>query len=179
MKRQLSLTLALLLTFGLSACSGQGEGAEVKQAGSPENFGNQHAAMNETPERSPISVGFMSICVEGATSGEITAVDPIGTKDVEVTAYAVVDGRTEFGASRSSLSAEGIDTAAHTIATQCGAEEYQGFSKLLVEMERLTPESATTDGFRVHWRANGDEGTFDYLFDISVCAPGDIACSDV
>lgn len=136
--------------------------------------------MADVAERSPMAVGLMTICVDGASSAELTAVDPIGTDDIEVTAFTVVDVQREtFAASRKSLSAEGFDTTAHTVAGRCGAEGDDGASKLLVEMERLTPESATTDGFRVHWRADGNEGTFDILFANSICAPGDVACSDI
>ncbi|MEV0952190.1 hypothetical protein [Promicromonospora sp. NPDC050249] len=136
--------------------------------------------MADVAEHSPLAVGLMSICVDGANSGEVTAVEPIGTDDIEVTAFTVVDAQREtFAASRKSLSAEGFDTTAHTVATRCGAEGGDGISRLLVEMERLTPESATTDGFKVHWRADGNEGTFDILFENSICAPGDVACSDI
>lgn len=174
------MALAFLLALVSSACSVGATGPEVRQAGSPENNGDQAAAMADVAEHSPLSVGMMSICVDGANAGEVTAVEPIGTDDIEVTAFSVVDAQREtFAASRKSLSAEGFDTTAHTAATRCGAVGDAGISRLLVEMERLTPESATTDGFRVHWRADGNDGTFDILFENSICAPGDVACSDI
>lgn len=174
------MALGLLVALVFSACSVGATGAEVRQAGSSGDSGDQAAAMADVAEHLPLSVGLMSICVDGASSGELTAIEPIGTDDIEVTAFTVVDAQREtFAASRESLSAEGFDTTAHTVAGRCGAEGDDGISRLLVEMERLTPESATTDGFRVHWRADGNEGTFDILFENSICAPGDIACSDI
>lgn len=178
MRAYRSLMLGLPLALVLSACGASG--VEVRQAGNPDSRGDQAAALADVAEHSPLAVGLMSICVDGASSGELTAVEPIGTDDIEVTAFTVVDAEREtFAASRKSLSAEGFDTTAHTVAARCGAEGDDGISRLLVEMERLTPESATTDGFRVHWRADGNEGTFDILFENSICAAGDVACSDI
>ncbi|MFI2362340.1 hypothetical protein [Promicromonospora sp. NPDC019610] len=164
--------LVLCLT---SACSA--DAVEVRRAGDPGSNGVMSSAMGDMKRGEPLFVGLMSICVAGVDAGTVTGVRAIDAADMRVTSYTVVPGAADDAADRGSLARAGYDVSEHVVSGRCGSAGLDGVSTLLVELEREVDQSRTLQGFEVDWEAGNSSGTFSYLYQVSICAPEDDACT--
>ena len=177
--RPTRITLAVgtvgLVVCLAAACSANA--VEVRRAGGPDSNGVMSSAMADMKRGEPMFVGLMSICVAGADDGTVTEVRAIDAAEVTVTSFTVVPGAADDAADRGSLTRSGYDVSHHVVSSQCGSAGLDGVSTLLVELEREVDQSRTLEGFDVDWVAGSGSGTFSYLYQVSICAPKDDACT--
>lgn len=177
MRIRLAIGTAGLVLCLAAACSIPTSSAEVRRAGGPDSNGVMSSAMGDMKRGEPMFVGLMSICVTGAQEGTVTEVRAIDATDVTVTSFSVVPGAADDAAGRGSLTESGYDVAQKAVSSRCGSAGLNGVSTLLVELERDVDQSRTLKGFDVDWEAGSRSGTFSYLYEVSICAPKDDACT--
>ncbi|MEV0893284.1 hypothetical protein [Promicromonospora sp. NPDC050262] len=127
------------------------------------------------------SIGTMTLCVEGAAGGEVTAVTTPPDSGVEVVAYSVANGPSDIGGFREPLEDLGADTTRHTIERECVKDGEAGsvqVATLLIEVVAQEDRSARADHLTVHWETDGSTGEFDVQWAIRLCTTVDQRTTD-
>lgn len=171
MTKTSTATGVLVIAMVLSACAAQAgdDAGEVVAAGGVD-FSATLGVSNVAPGEVN-TVHITGLCVEGADSGNVIAVEAAPDSGLVVRRFTVLEEMAEVGGAKQPFDKLGIPADRNVVSHKCG-KGVEG-SALYVEIVPADGRSAFSPYLTIEGKVDGVEASFQYPLGLSLCVVGE------